>query len=162
MSIAASACKPQAAANLPLPEVATEAAAPQTLALLSAYNEALNSHDIDRISGFLHEDMAYFDVSVGEPQRGRQAAIDNVIKVFIVAVPDAVWTIRSEPIASDDGFAFEWTISGTNTGDWNPGSKATGKAIQFDGVSFIRLLNGKIVYQADYYDAATLNKQLGW
>ena len=133
-----------------------------TLAMLSAYVAAWNSHDADQAGSFLHEDVAYFDASVGETQRGRQAAIDNVIKVFHGAVPDAVWTIRSEPIATDDGVAFEWTISGTNTGDWNPSTKATGQSIQFDGMSFVRIQDGKIAYQGDYYDAATLNRQLGW
>lgn len=166
-SLTLAACKPHgstvAPATTDTPIVSQQAIFdPGTLPLISAYVEAWNSHDADKAGAFLHEDMAYFDASVGETQRGRQAAIDNVIKVFHGAVPDAVWTIRSEPIATEDGFAFEWTLSGTNTGDWSPAIKGTGKAIQFDGVSFVRLLDGKIVYQGDYYDAATLNRQLGW
>ena len=40
--------------------------------------------------------------------------------------------------------------------------KATGKPLSFEGVSFIRIKDGKIAYQGDYYDALGFNKQLGW
>lgn len=162
------ACQPQLANPDPAPadiagaaEVESEAD-PETIALAVAYVEAWNSHDAGRIAGLLHEDMAYFDASVGDSQRGRQAALDNVIGVFHRAVPDAAWTIRSEPLATDEGIAFEWTISGTNTGDWNPSSPATGRGLQFDGMTILRFNDGKVVYQGDYYDAATVNRQLGW
>ena len=37
-----------------------------------------------------------------------------------------------------------------------------GKLVSFEGVSFVRIKDGKIAYQGDYYDALGLNKQLGW
>jgi steroid delta-isomerase-like uncharacterized protein len=162
------ACRPQPAmpgaapVGAPVTAEGEEEADPATIALAVAYVEAWNSHDPARIAGFLHEDMAYFDASVGDSQRGRQAALDNVIEVFHRAVPDAAWTIRSEPVATADGIAFEWTISGQNTGDWGATAKATGRALQYDGMTMLRFSDGKIVYQGDYYDAATVNRQLGW
>lgn len=159
------ACKQQAPAEMkvePVAKVSAESVDSDKIALISDYMAAWNAHKPELAASFFHEDGEYFDVSVGDSQRGRQAALDNVIKVFIHAVPDCKWEIRSEPIATKDGIAFEWTFSGTNTGDWNPSNKATGKPIEFNGVSFIRFKDGKIVYQGDYYDAATLNKQLGW
>ena len=149
-------------APLPPPPMAEVPVGDSSIQLVNDYMAAWNAHDPDKAAGFFAEDGVYFDASVGDPQRGRQAALDNVIKVFIGAVPDCHWEFRSEPIATADGVAFEWTYSGTNTGDWSPTTKATGKKIKFDGVSFVRIKDGKITYQGDYYDAAGLNKQLGW
>mgnify|MGYP003694797911 CR=1 FL=1 len=39
---------------------------------------------------------------------------------------------------------------------------ATGKPFSFNGVTFMRVENGKIVYQGDYYDGLGFQKQLGW
>lgn len=151
-----------AEAAAPTPAPAVEAPAPDTAQIARDYMAAWNAHDADKAASFFAEDGVYFDASVGTPQEGRQAALDNVIKVFIGAAPDCNWTMRGEPIATADGVSFEWTFTGTNTGDWSAETKATGKAFKFDGVSFIRMKEGKIAYQGDYYDAATLNKQLGW
>ena len=151
-----------AAAAAPTPAPAVAAPAVDGAQVARDYVAAWNAHDAEKAASYFAEDGVYFDASVGTPQQGRVAARDNVIKVFLGAAPDCVWTMRGEPIATPDGVSFEWTFSGTNTGDWSAETKATGKPFKFDGVSFIRLKDGKIAYQGDYYDAATLNKQMGW
>ena len=168
--LALSACKQQAEVAAPTAEPAAAAApvapaAPATAdaaAVIGEYMTAWNAHDGDKAGSYFADDGVYLDASVGTPQNGRQAATDYVIKVFIKAVPDCLWTMRGEPIATADGIAFEWTFTGTNTGDWSAETKATGKTMSFNGVSFVRVKDGKITYQGDYYDAATLNKQMGW
>jgi predicted ester cyclase len=52
-------------------------------------------------------------------------------------------------------------LTGTNTGTLM-GIPAKNQKINLKGMSFVRIKDGKIIYKADYYDAATLNKQLGW
>ena len=69
--------------------------------------------------------------------------------------------MKGEPIESANGVAFEWTFAGTNTGAWGPDTPATGKPFNFNGVTFMRVENGKIVYQGDYYDGLGFQKQLG-
>lgn len=168
--LALSACKQQADVAAPAAapaEVAAPAAppapaSPDATAVIGDYMSAWNAHDSDKAGSYFADDGVYLDASVGTPQKGRQAATDNVIKVFIKAVPDCLWTMRGDPIATADGIAFEWTFTGTNTGDWSGETKATGKTMSFNGVSFVRVKDGKITYQGDYYDAATLNKQMGW
>ena len=102
------------------------------------------------------------DVIVGEPQKGRDAARDKVIKIWVTAVPDLTWKMTGEPIESANGVAFEFTFAGTNTGAWGPDTPATGKPFSFNGVTFMRVENGKIVYQGDWYDGLGIQKQLGW
>ena len=137
-------------------------AADDAKAIVDGYMAAWNAHDADKAANFLAEDAVYFDATVGTPQNGKAAARDNVIKVFINAVPDLSWKMTSEPIVSADGIAFQWVFSGTNSGAWAADTPATDKALSFEGVSFVRIKDGKIVYQGDYYDALGFNKQLGW
>ena len=137
-------------------------AASDSKAVIDGYMAAWNAHDADQAATFLADDAVYFDATVGTPQNGKAAARDNVIKVFVGAVPDLKWEMTSAPIVSADGIAFQWKFSGTNSGDWSAETKATGKPLSFEGVSFIRIKDGKIAYQGDYYDALGFNKQLGW
>ena len=127
-----------------------------------AYLAAWNAHDADAAAALMGDDVTYLDVTVGEPQKGREAARDNVIKLFITAAPDLTWKMTSEPIESANGIAFQWTFAGTNSGTWGPDTPATSKPFSFDGVTFMRVENGKIVYQGDYYDGLGFQKQLGW
>lgn len=130
--------------------------------IVDAYMAAWNAHDAEKAASYMAKDVEYFDVTVGTPQKGREAARDNVIKVFVNAVPDLKWKMNGTPIVSKDGIAFQWTFSGTNTGAWDAQTPATNKPLSFDGVSFVKIKDGKILYQGDYYDALGLHKQLGW
>ena len=134
---------------------------PAGVALVEEHLAAYNAHDIDGAGAMLHDEVLYFDATFGDAQRGRHAAIDNLISPWVRAMPDLEWTLRSEPIAAGDGIAYEWTLTGTNTGTFM-GIPARNQRVNIKGMSFVRVRDGKIVYKADYYDAATLNKQLGW
>lgn len=130
--------------------------------LVSHYMSAWNHHNAQQAGKYFAKNGVYYDVTVGVPQKGQDAATNKVIKVFIDAVPDLKWEMISKPIVSQDGIAFQWRFSGKNTGAWSVNTPATNKPLSFEGVSFMRIQRGKIVYQGDYYDAATLNKQMGW
>ena len=146
---------------LPVP-VRLSAAQMDPAALAEAYLAAWNAKDAEKAASYFAEDVEYFDATVGEPQKGREAARDNVIKVFMTAAPDLSWKMRGAPLVSADGIAFEWTFAGTNTGAWGPDTPATNKPFSFDGVTFMRVKDGKITYQGDYYDGLGFQKQLGW
>jgi steroid delta-isomerase-like uncharacterized protein len=132
------------------------------LSVVKGYLAAWNAHDAEKAASYFADDVTYLDVTVGEPQVGRPAARDNVIKVFMAAAPDLVWTMKGEPVADDDSVAFEWTFKGINTGAWSAETPATGKPFRFDGVTVMHLKDGKIAYQGDYYDGYGFQKQLGW
>ncbi|MGH6803519.1 MAG: ester cyclase [Methyloceanibacter sp.] len=127
-----------------------------------AYLAAWNAHNADAAAALMADDVTYLDITVGEPQKGRAAARDKVIQLFMTAAPDLTWKMTSEPIESANGIAFEWAFAGTNTGAWGPDTPATGKLFSFNGVTFMRVEKGKIVYQGDYYDGLGFQKQLGW
>ena len=125
------------------------------------YLAAWNAKDVDKAASFYADDVEYFDVTLGEAHKGKDAARE-VVQTFVTAAPDLKWEMKGEPIVSDDGIAFQWTFSGTNTGAWGPETPATNKPFSFDGVTFMRVEDGKITYQGDYYDGYGFQKQLGW
>jgi steroid delta-isomerase-like uncharacterized protein len=160
------ACKQNsetAAPTKPAPVVApAPPPPPASKQIIADYIAAWNAHDPERAGSFFSDDAVYLDVTMGAPQQGRRAAIDNVIKVYMNAVPGCRWEMRGEPIVTADGVAFEWTFSGKNTGSWAFGVAATNQNLNLHGVSFMRIKDGKIVYEGNYYDGVTMNKQMGW
>ena len=74
---------------------------------------------------------------------------------------DGPATLRGDPIIQGNGIAYEWQLTGTNTGTWS-GIPASQQKVNIKGGTIMRVQNGKIFYQADYYDVASLNRQLGW
>jgi steroid delta-isomerase-like uncharacterized protein len=152
---------PRPAATAAAPAKPVPPPKPASVALIEQHLAAYNAHDIDGAGAVLHDQVLYFDSTYADSFRGRNAAIDNLISPYVRAIPDLEWELRSEPIAAGDGVAYEWTLSGTNTGTFM-GIPARNQKINLKGMSFVRIKDGKIIYKADYYDAATLNKQLGW
>jgi steroid delta-isomerase-like uncharacterized protein len=135
---------------------------PSTVEVAKRYVAAWNAREAEQAARFLADDVYYLDVTVGEPQHGRDGTRENVIRLFMTAAPDLKWQMNGEPIVSDGGTAFEWTFSGTNTGPWGPHTPATNRPFRFDGVTFLRVKDDKITYQGDYYDGYAFHKQLGW
>ena len=152
-----------AACTRPTPKTDSAVADSLAVATVDGYMAAWNAHNATTAAAFFADSGVYLDASVGTPQIGRDNAQKNVIQAFITAAPDCKWSRDGEPIvnAAGDGVAFQWTFSGTNTGPWGDGTKATGKPFTFHGVTFMRLSHGKIQWQGDYYDALGFYKQLG-
>jgi len=135
------------------------AARPQsTVGLLDAYLEAWNAHDADKVASFLDEHVTYDDGNTPAPQKGRDSARRNVVEALFRAVPDCAWRRVGPPIVAPGGVAFQWVRSGTNTGAWNDGGKATGRAFELRGATVLRLHDYKILYQGDYYDPAAMRR----
>ncbi len=141
--------------------IPTTVSADDHVASMKDYLAAWNEHDAAKAANFLAEDVVYFDASVGKPVNGRVEAKKNVIEAFINAVPDLKWEPLGEPVVSNNNVAFEWKFSGTNTGDWSDGTKASNKTFSINGMSIFRFNGSKIIYQGDYYDALSFYTQLG-
>ena len=135
------------------------------LQVVQQYMAGWNAHDANLAAMNMDPEVEYYDVTVGESQYGMMVARDNVIRFFINSFPDLKWQMVDKPVVTRNEVVFRWRFTGTNTGpNIDPGvdgGKATGKPISFEGLSLIRVRDGKIVYQGDYYDALSLNRQLG-
>jgi steroid delta-isomerase-like uncharacterized protein len=135
---------------------------PSPRAVIDALIAAWNAHDPENVGELMADDITYFDVMVSKPVTGLDNVRREVIQLFMTAAPDLKWKMKGEPIVAAESIAFEWRFSGTNTGSWGADRPATGKNFDFEGVSFVHLKNGKIVYEADYYDGLGFQRQLGW
>jgi hypothetical protein len=85
----------------------------------AAYLATWNAHDPDAAAMLLADDVVYLDVTVGEPQKGRAAARDNVIRVFI------------------DGHRVRVDLRRHQYRRLGPDTPATGKSFRFDGVTLM-------------------------
>jgi len=122
------------------------------------YLAAWNMHDAQQAAGHLAYDVAYYEPSAGQTVNGRDAARNAVLANFINAAPDAVWMLRGNGLVDGDRVAYEWEFAGTNTGMWRDGTAPTGKHMVLQGMSVFRVVDGKIVYQADYFNPAAALK----
>jgi steroid delta-isomerase-like uncharacterized protein len=131
-------------------------------AVAKGYLEAFSAHDADKAASLLAPDAVYLDITIGEPQLGRNAIRAAVIDPYLTAVPDLKWEMRGEPIVSSGRVAFEWRVSGTNSGVWPEDVPASGRAFSLDGASIMEVRDGLIATLTDYYDGLSFQSQLGW
>jgi len=158
LAVLLAACQPQTPKGSQ--QTSTSGVDPTTV--VEGYMAGWNAHDAAKAASYFTDDVTYYDATVGTPQVSRDSAQKNVIQAFLTAAPDCQWTRDADPpIVGPDGIAFQWTFRGTHTGPFADGTKPTGKHFSFKGATLIRLRDGKIAYQGDYYDAYGFLKQLG-
>jgi steroid delta-isomerase-like uncharacterized protein len=148
-----------AAVALPLAALGSEVGAAD---VAKAYVDAWNAHDAEAVAAFLAAEAVYFDAARDNPVQGREAIATEVVASLMTAVPDLSWEMLGEPIAQGEMVAFQWRMSGTNSGDWWDGNSTSNQRFMLLGASVLRIAGGLIHSHADYYDALGLYRQLGW
>ncbi len=134
------------------------AGAAKTAALGHRLMEAWNSFDPERVVELLTDDHVYEDVTFGVINRGA-AETRRFFQGAYGAFPDLHFTLTG-PIVNAQPAAFEWTMTGTHNGDL-PGLPATGKAFSVRGATVFEVDGDKIRAVRDYWDLATLLRQVG-
>ena len=125
------------------------------------YTDAWNSHDGSAVAECFSDDAVYAEVTLGERFEGRDAIRQFVDDVSVSLSTDYRFTL-GQVIVTEDAYAFEWTMSGTNDRpDPRRGLPDTGKRFEFPGVAIGRMRNGKIVETKSYWNLATYLTQLG-
>lgn len=128
--------------------------------LLKRLIEAENSHDIEKLVALVTDDVIIEDVpfvTFGMLMNGKDG-VRRGYAGFIEATPD----FKIEPkswVTSDRWFSLEWVLTATQKGDL-PGIPGSGKHFSIRGCSFGEFENGKLKGRRDYWDFATLAKQL--
>ena len=128
--------------------------------LLKQLIEAENSHDVKKLVALVTDDVVIEDVPFVpfEMVMKGKDGVRQGYAGFIEATPD----FRIEPkslITNDMSFAYEWVLTATQKGDL-PGIPASGKHFSIRGCSFGELENDKLKGRRDYWDYASLAKQL--
>jgi len=129
--------------------------------LVQRYTDAWNSHNGSAVAECFSDDAVYAEVTLGERFEGRDAIRQFVDDVNVSLSTDYRFTV-GQVIITDDAYAFEWTMSGTNDcPDSRRGLPGTGKRFEFPGVAIGRMRKGKIVENKSYWNLATYLTQLG-
>ena len=120
---------------------------------------AWSSHDAEKVLSLFIDDCVYEDVTFGVVNRGKAELRASANGVF-AGVPDFKIELTARFVAGTWA-STEWVISGTHKGDF-PGMPATGKRFsEVRGASIVELQGGKLRRCSDYWDAATVLRQVG-
>ena len=115
---------------------------------------AWSSHDPDKVVSYYTEDVVYEDVAYGAVNHGR-VELRRFAAGFMEAVPDLRLEVVSSSIHNGHGVA-EWVLSGTDKGLYK-----TGKKFSVRGASVFEMRGGKCSSNKDFYDLATIMRQVG-
>ncbi len=78
---------------------------------------------------------------------------------FLTGFSHIQFTIR-DIFGQGDKLVKHWNFKGTHTGNFF-GIPATGKAVEVDGVTLVKMSNGKIAEEEDFFDTYQFMVQLG-
>jgi steroid delta-isomerase-like uncharacterized protein len=132
---------------------------------------AWTSHDVEKTASYYADDVVYEDLAFGMVLHGKEE-LKTFLNDSFAAFPDLKFEVKSFFVSSlgrlgYGGTGVEWVMSGTHKGDLRA-SPATGKSIpatgrsfSVRGVSISETRKGKIKRNSDYYDLASIMRQLG-
>jgi steroid delta-isomerase-like uncharacterized protein len=127
--------------------------------VLEDWGRHWSSHDFDSLLPLFMDDVVYEDVTLGAVNHGK-SELRAFGEAFIAGFPDVTFELTSKFATGMQG-GVEWVMRGTHRGDM-PGMPATGKKVEVRGASILEFAeDGKIRRCSDYWDMATLLKQLG-
>jgi ketosteroid isomerase-like protein len=120
---------------------------------------AWSSGDPDAPAQFLHADAVLYDIVGGEHQ-GWPAIREffaRGVHVWpdLVLAPEQYWT-------SDDGVALSWVMSATVTeaSASRLGAANVGKKWRSEGMTWLRIVEGKVAREVDYHDSGAVARSL--
>jgi steroid delta-isomerase-like uncharacterized protein len=124
--------------------------------------DGFNSKDYDAIEALVTDDFELIDVGSGQKYSGREGARRNA-EGWLTAFPDVDVELLNV-VASGDWAVAEAVGRGTHSGPMQtPMGEVppTGTKMELHFCSVVKVRDGKIVEERDYYDAMTIANQLG-
>jgi steroid delta-isomerase-like uncharacterized protein len=94
----------------------------------------------------------------GHPEKGTES-FRKIISMFRAGFPDLHLTINDE-IYSGDKVVHRWTLKGTHAQEFM-GIPATGKSVEFTGMTIVRMKDGKLAERWSNIDMMRLLQELG-
>jgi steroid delta-isomerase-like uncharacterized protein len=131
-------------------------AASENLAVHTALSEAENRNDFSHHGDYLHDDIEFHLVG-GEVLVGLDAYVGNVQARY--SAREGFSVVLDDQFATDDRVVCRWRVRATHTGDF-AGFPATGKQIEFPGMSLWEFDHGKARRGWGFLDLASLTGQL--
>jgi steroid delta-isomerase-like uncharacterized protein len=127
-------------------------------ALVQREVEMFNSGDLSIADEIYSDDYVGYDAAQPEPIRGIEGAKAEVAG-YRAAFSDLSVTIDHQ-IADGDFVATRWTATGTHDGELF-GIAPTGTTVTSEGITIVRIADGKIVEDHTQWDALGLMQAIG-
>ena len=130
--------------------------------IVRIFHESWDLRDPDRGASVIADDCHFEDVARGELLSGPEGYKDDYHR-WRVAFPDGEVKI-ARVIVQDDWAVVEFVNRGTQTGALKSSLgefPPTGRFMEVRYCSVMRVRDGKVVEGRDYYDSASIAKQLG-
>jgi steroid delta-isomerase-like uncharacterized protein len=127
--------------------------------VLDEWLASWSAHDIGRIQALFADAMEHRDIPVGAVNLSK-----DELRAFAearFAVSPVISFEATAKIVTGTRAAVEWVSRGTHQGDL-PGMPAAGKPWEVRGISVVELEDGKITRCRDYWDFATVMRELGF
>jgi steroid delta-isomerase-like uncharacterized protein len=122
--------------------------------LAQRWVDAWNSHDASAVAALFTNDAVFEDVAFGIVNHGPEE-IRAFAQFFFTVVPDLHVNLVKSSLTGGQG-TIEWVFSGTDQGVYG-----TGKTFAVRGVTVLEARGARISRNSDYFDLATLLRQLG-
>ena len=155
-------CKNETATEPSAEHLALEKAEKQLSVNLKMYetiwDDIINKGEIDKIN------EANFDTNIASI-----VSPENVVGIkgfkeyyqnYLTGFSDITFTLV-DVFGQGDKIVKHWNFKGTHTGDFF-GIPATGKKVDIDGVTLVKMKDGKIAQEQDFMDNLLFNQQLGF
>lgn len=138
-------------------KVANEKLAENLKNYQTTWDEIINKGKLDMIDQKMFEDNV---VLVSSPNNivGIEA-FKEYYKNFLVGFSDIKFTVV-DAFGQDDKIVKHWKFEGKHTGEFF-GIPATGKDVNVEGVTLVKMKNGKIAQERDFMDNLEFMQQLG-
>jgi steroid delta-isomerase-like uncharacterized protein len=117
------------------------------------------AHNMPKLMTVYADNAVHEDKTVSANLSGKKA-IGDFAQAWFNGFPDLSFTIVALNVAGNRGTA-EWIANGTHKGDM-PGMPASNKVMKVPGVSLFECSDGKVARVVEFWDNATVMKQLGF
>jgi len=134
----------------------------ETERIVRIFHESWHLRDPDRGAAVIADDCHFEDVARGELLSGPEGYVRDYHR-WRTAFPDGMLEI-TDVIIQNDRAVVEFVNRGTQTGPLqsNLGTfPPTGRYMETRYCSVMRVADGKVVEGRDYYDSASIARQLG-
>jgi steroid delta-isomerase-like uncharacterized protein len=121
--------------------------------LVEELYDALNAHDLDRLSKLYDDSYLLECDSFPGPIRGPEGA-KRTTATYLTAFPDLHFEVQ-QVIATGDHVVTRWRATGTNNGEFN-GMPPTGRRVCINGCSVAEIRNGRMIKSVMYFDQLSL------
>ncbi|GAB3427860.1 ester cyclase [Flindersiella endophytica] len=117
-----------------------------------------NAHDLDGVLDWYDPDIVWHNVALEEMYRGKEE-VGTFVQSLFTALPDLTFEV-TERVAEGPLIAEQWLMSGTHDGEFL-GVPPTRRRLRIEGMSMVRMREGRFLRDDFYFDASSVMRQLG-